>query len=142
MPNYYSSYRFEGVAGVGRGLALVAGAAALGANLPAAENAAGFVGITTDSLTTAQCAYATQPTVSLVRGVRIPAIGAGVITHGHWVRIANAAGQFEDCQTQVDAAPGTAAEVNVVGKAETDCSGAGAQFYLTTQEFVVQTAAS
>ncbi len=73
---------------------------------------------------------------------RCRAVSAGAITHGHWVRIANASGQVEECQAAVDAAPGTAADINVIGKAETDTSGAGQQLFVTTQEFAVKIAAS
>jgi hypothetical protein len=141
----YQSYRFEGTLGVGAYLAVVAGVAAGNCNLPAAQNAKGFMGFTADSLTAAQCAYSTLPTVPVYRGrcrAIASAVNGGVITHGHWVRISNANGQIEDCQALVDAAPGTAAEINVIGKAETDTAAAGQQLFVTTQEFVVQIAVS
>jgi hypothetical protein len=134
----YSTYKFEGAAGVGAFLAVVAGTNAGGCNLPGAENAAGFVGFTADSLIAAQQGQA----LSVVRGPRCRAVAAGQCTHGHWARIANNSGQVEDCQTAVDASPGTAAEINVIGKIETDATNAGDTVFVTTQEFVVKTAVS
>jgi hypothetical protein len=140
--NSYNSYKFEGGSGVGVGafLAVVAGAAQGDCMLPGGANAKGFVGFTSDSLTAAQCAYATLPVIPVVRG-RCRAIAAGTITHGHWVQIGAATGTVADCQAAVDAAPGVAAEVNVIGKAETDAT-VGQYVVVTTQEFVVQIAVS
>lgn len=138
----YQSYKFEGTNGVAAFVALVAGQNPGGCNLPAAQNAKGFVGFASDSLSAAQCGYSTQPAIPVVRGPRCRAIAAGAITHGHWVQIANNSGQVADCQTAVDAAPGTVAEVNVIGKAETDAVNPGDTVFVTTQEFVVQISAS
>jgi len=134
----YQSYKFEGAAGVAAFTAVVAGANAGGCALPAAQNAAGFMGFTADSLTAAQQYQA----VPVVRGSRCQAIAAGAITHGHWVRISNASGQVEDCQALVDSAPGVASNCYVIGKAETDAVNAGDTVYVTTQEFVAKTAVS
>lgn len=123
---------------MGAGLAVVAGASAGGCDLPAGANAKGFVGLTADSLLSTE----QYMPVSVVRGFRGAAVAAGAITHGHWVNIGDAAGRVADCQAAVDAAPGTAAQVNVIGKAETDAVNAGDQVYITIIEFVVQIAAS
>ena len=48
--NSYQSYKFEGSVALGAGLAVVAGTNAGGCNLPAAANAKGFMGFTSDSL--------------------------------------------------------------------------------------------
>ena len=137
--NTYLSYKFEGASGVGAGLAVVAGTNPGGCNLPGGANAKGFLGITSDSLLAAE----QNMPVSVVRmGCRIAAVASGAITHGHWVNIANASGQVQDCEAAVNAAPGTAAQVNVIGKAETDAVNAGDQVYITIEEFVVQIAAS
>lgn len=135
--NSFQSYRFEGVLGVAPFLAVVAGAVAGGCNLPGGANAAGFVGFTADSATAAQVGQA----IPVVRG-RVRAVAAGVITHGHWVQIADALGRVADCQASVDLAPGAPLEINVIGKAETDATNAGDTVYVTTQEFVVKTATS
>jgi hypothetical protein len=135
--NTYNSYKFEGAAGVAPFLAMVAGAVAGGCNLPGGANAKGFVGFTVDSLLAAQQGQA----VPVVRG-RVRATAAAAITHGHWVNIADNTGKVQDCQAAVDAAPGAPAEVNVIGKAETDTTNSGDQLFVTTQEFVVQIAAS
>lgn len=130
----YQSYKVEDAGGIGAFAAVVAGTAAGQCKLPAAENAAGFVGFTTDSGTQGQA-------IPVARG-RCRAIAAGVITHGHWVRIAGNTGKVEDCQTAVDAAPGVAADVQVIGKAETDAAVDGDPVTVTTQEFVAKIAAS
>lgn len=135
--NDYRSYKFEGAAGVAAFVAVVAGAAQGNCNLPAGQNAAGFVGFTTDSLIAAQQYQA----VPVARG-RCRAIASGAITHGHWVRISNASGQVEDCQALVDSAPGVASNCYVIGKAENDTVNAGDQLFVTTQEFVAKTAVS
>ena len=116
---------------------MVAGSAAGGCNLPGAANAKGFMGFTTDSLV----ASSTGLAVPVARG-RCRAVAAGTITHGDWVNIADNTGKVQDCQTAVDAAPGTPAEVNVIGKAETDAVNSGDIVIVTTQEFVVQIATS
>ena len=135
--NSFNSYKFEGAAGLAAFVALVAGANAGGCALPGAENAAGFVGFSTDTLTAAQQGQA----IPVKRG-RCRAIAAGAITHGHWVRIADNTGKVEDCQTLVDSAPGTASNCYVIGKAETDAVNSGDQVIVTTMEFVVKTAVS
>ena len=134
----YQSYKFEGASGVAAFLAVVAGTNAGGCNLPGGANAKGFVGVTTDSALAAQQGQA----IPVVRGSRVRATAAGAITHGDWVQIAGASGKVQDCQTAVDAAPGTPAEVNVIGKAETDAVNDGDTVFVTTQEFVVQIATS
>lgn len=135
--NDFRSYKFEGANGVAAFLAVVAGAVQGNCNLPAAENAAGFVGFTTDSLLSTQQYQA----VPVARG-RCRATAAGAITHGHWVRIANNLGQVEDCQALVDSAPGVASNCYVIGKAENDTVNVGDQLFVTTQEFVAKTAVS
>lgn len=134
----YQSYKFEGAAGVGAFLAVVAGANQGGCNLPGGENAKGFMGFTTDSLEAAQQGQA----VPVARGPRCRATAAGPITHGHWVRIADATGKVEDCQAAVDAAPAVAADIQVIGKAETDSVNSGDTVFVTTQEFVAKVSAS
>ena len=134
----YQSYKFEGAAGISPFLAVVAGANAGGCNLPGGANAKGFVGLTTDSLLAAQQGQA----VPVVRGSRCRAVAAGAITHGHWVNIADATGKVADCQAAVDAAPGVAADVEVIGKAETDAVNSGDTVFITTQEFVAKVAVS
>ncbi len=127
--NSYQTYKIENAAGCAAFVALVAGANPRGCNLPAGENASGFVGFSTN----------VEPrqgeAVAVVRG-RCFAIAAGAITHGHWVRIADSTGAVEDCQALVDGTPET--EINVIGKAETDAAAAGASVVVTTQEFVVR----
>src|SRR5689334_10122814 len=81
-------------------IAVVEGTAAGQANLPAAQNAAGFCGFTADKA-------AIGESVSVVRG-RCRATAAGAITRGDWVRIAGNTGKIESCQALVDSAPGAA----------------------------------
>jgi hypothetical protein len=127
--NTSQSYKIENVAGCAAFVALVAGVNPGGCNVPAGENASGFVEFSTN----------VEPrqgeAVAVVRG-RCQAIAAGAITHGHWVRIADNTGAVEDCQVLVDGTPET--EINVIGKAETDAATAGAPIVVTTQEFVVK----
>ena len=131
--NTYFTKNCETAAGFGAFLALVAGAAANGAILPAAQNAAGYIGQSDDLGVLNQA-------IRIVRG-RVRGVANGAITHGHWVRISNNLGQLEDCQTLVDAAPGAALTINVVGKADTDAVDQG-QFLFWTRDFTVKTAVS
>jgi len=135
--NSFHSYKWETAGALGAFLAVVAGTNPGGCVLPGAANAAGFLGFTTDSLTAAQQGQA----ASVARG-RCRAIAAGAITHGHWVNIAGTTGKVQDCQTAVDAAPGTPANTYVIGKAETDAAADGDQIIVTTIEFVAKTATS
>lgn len=132
--NSFQSYKVEDVAGIAAFIAVVAGTAVGQCKLPTAGNVAGFLGFTGDSGTVGQ-------SVPVVRG-RCRAVAAGVITHGHWVRIADSTGKVEDCQTLVDSAPGSAANCNVIGKAEGDTTTSGDSLFVTTQEFVAKTAVS
>jgi hypothetical protein len=131
----YSSYKVEDAGGIGAFTAVVHGTNVGQCKLPTAQNAAGFAGFTADS-------GVQGDTIPVVRGTRCRATAAGVITHGHWVRINGVTGKVEDCQTAVDAAPGVAADTYVIGKAETDAAVDGDPVYVTTQEFVAKVAAS
>lgn len=134
----YQSYRFEGAGGIGAFLAVVAGANAGGCNLPGGANAAGFLGFTVDVLPTTE----QNEAIAVVCGRRCQAVAAGACTHGHWASIADNTGKVQDCQAAVDAAPGTPAEINVIGKFQTDAVNSGDSVFVTTQEFVVQIATS
>lgn len=134
MIGTYRSFKIDDAAGVTAFTAVVQGAADGGCKKPTAANAAGFLGFTTDD----------QATQNLAVAVKMDGIARarckGAVAAGHWVNIGDNAGRVADCQATVDAAPGTAAETNVIGKALTSGAADDDQILVIIRDFAVQQA--
>ncbi len=129
------SYTIEDAAGVAQFRAVVQGAAEGGCKKPLAANAKGFLGFTQESQTQNRGVTVRKAGISR-------AVAAGVISLGDWVNIADNTGKIQSCQAAVDAAPGVAAQTNVIGKAESAAGADGDIVLVMIHDFVVKTAVS
>ncbi len=115
---------------------MVQGANEGGCKKPAAANAKAFLGISQES-------QSGQNKPVAVRKIGISrAVAAGPIAAGDYINIADATGKVQSCQAAVDAAPGVAAQTNVIGQAETAAGADGDVILAFIQRFVVKTAVS
>jgi len=113
------TYTIDDAAGVGQFICVVKGAADGGCKKPAGANAAGFLGIT-------QAAQSKQNKGVAVRKQGISrAIASGAIAFGDRVNIAGASGKVASVEATVAAAPGAAANTEVIGRAETTSANDG-----------------
>jgi hypothetical protein len=136
MTGEYRAYKITDAAGVLQHRAVVQGTNAGEAKKPSAENEGKFIGVT-------QEAQATQNKSVVVKEAgRTPAVAAGIISVGDYVRIGDNTGKFTSAQTDAIAAPGTAKVNYVVGVARTAAGADGDIFELEIQPFVVKTAAT
>jgi hypothetical protein len=130
------TYQIEDAAGVGQFIAVVVGANDGGCKKPAAANAKGFLGFTQEAQTHQNKGVA-------VRKIGISrAIAAAAIANGDWVAIDGTTGKVKSVQTAVDAVPGTAADVQVIGKAEAAASADGDIIPVFIHQTVAKVAAS
>jgi hypothetical protein len=130
-----TTYREEDAGGVLQYRAVVQGANEGGCKKPAAANAGGFLGFT-------QASAAQNIGVPVRKLGTSRAVAAGVIAAGDYVNIADNVGKVQSCQADVDAAPGVAKQLNVIGKAETAAGADGDVIQVFVCPFVVKTAAS
>jgi hypothetical protein len=130
------TYTIEDAAGVGQFLAVVQGTNDAGCKKPTAANDKKFKGITQEAQTRQNKGVACRK-----QGVSY-AVAAGNIAAGDWVNIADATGKLQSCQASVDLAPGTAAQINVIGQAESAATNSGDIFLVFLAPHTVKTAVS
>jgi|GEM_PF-870527 len=132
---FVKAYRIENSTGVAKFACVVQGAADGNCKLPTAQNVAGFVGVTVEAQANQYKGVAVQK-----NGI-FDVIAGGTITRGDRLAIYSAAGDVYSVEAAIEAAPGTAARYNVVGKAEMSAV-AGDQFPMFLQDYVVNIAVS
>ncbi len=129
------AYRIENSAGVSKYACVVQGAADGNCKLPTAQNVAGFVGVTIEEQALQFKGVAVQK-----NGI-FNVVAGGTIARGDRLAINSVAGDVYSVEAAIEAAPGTAARFNVVGKAEVSAV-SGDQFPMFIQDYVVNVAAS
>ena len=132
---FVKAYRIENSTGVVKFACVVQGAADGNCKLPTAQNVAGFVGVTTEAQPNQYKGVAVQK-----NGI-FDVVAGGTITRGDRLAINSSAGDVYSVEALIEAAPGTAARINVVGKAEMSAV-LGDQFPMLLQDYVVNIAAS
>jgi hypothetical protein len=105
------TFTIDDAAGVTQYAAVVVGAAEGGCKKPAGSNAKQFLGFTQESQANQNKGVAVR-----VMGVSY-AVAAGAIANGDWVETSGTDGKVASCEAAVNATPGTAAQVNVIGRA-------------------------
>ncbi len=129
------AYKIGNAGGVLQYVCVVQDAADGQVKLPTAQNAAGFQGVTLEA----------QP--NQYKGVAVQKEGivrvnaGGTIARGDRLAINSVAGDVYSVEALIQAAPGTAARINVVGRAESSAV-AGDIFPMHIQDYVVNIAVS
>ena len=130
------AYTIDDAAGVGQFVAVVIGANDGGCKKPTGANAANCLGITIEAQT------------HQGKGVSVRLMGQsfftakGAINFGDHLNIASSAGDLQSVETGVNAAPGTAAQLNIVGIALGTFADGMQGVCLLTPGLVIKTAAS
>ena len=130
------TYTIDDTEGVGQFVAVVQGAAAGGCKTPAAANAPKFLGFTQEAQPLQHKGVTVQ-----ISGIS-RAIASGVISAGDAVCIDGATGKVASCQADVEAAPGTAKIIRVIGQAESTAAADGDTVLVRICPYVAKTAAS
>ena len=129
------AYPIENSTGVAKNVCVVQGAADGNCKLPTAQNAGGFLGVTVE-------AQANQyKGVAVCRTGIVNVLAGGTITRGDRVAINSVAGDVYSVEAAIDAAPGTAKNFNIVGRAEVSAV-SGDLFPIFITDFQVNVAVS